>query len=680
MSESLDTTQIRNWRSIITLIVFVITNILVLWPQRIPIHPALWNLGWDALATCRVLPPRAKSNPRKPMTDATRSGQDGGAAEPGKGHYFPINFITAPLIADLFLLAILAIGRQEVHDGTVGSDHIAPIDIMAFFITLAYIAISLDASGLIRWAAFKVLQKAGHKGKLLYFYLYVFFFLLACAVGNDPVILSGTAFLAYMIRVSDNIEKPRAWLFTQFSVANIGSAILVSSNPTNLVLAGAFSIKFVDYTVNMIVPVMVTAVVLYPILQWIVYADPALIPSKIVLRELPESMRDWKAVNPNIPHAEHARGIIEKDMAEKERAELLMIEAIKNPFLDTWGAAFAAVIMAVTLVTILVLNAVTDTSRERPVFWVTTPAAFVLFCWDLTMGWLNREKTRAIAAEGRKNEAVREQQILEDKTSGAAAPSGVERSSSEKNEITPIPAAAHEHHAGRATPHDLVSDTEADEKVSARARAEPFVARESTPTTLWSLWEDLYRWLQETFPTVTAVVSMLPFALVPFALSMFVLVQGLSTKGWIAVFAYGWDHWVSKTGTVGAVGGMAFLSCILCNFAGTNIGTTILLARVVQAWVSIHSANGTSISQRTFWATVYSMALGVNYGAFSAAFSAALAGMLWRDILERKYIVVKSAEFARHNLPIISVAMAVGCAVLVGEVYVSRGTEAYVGS
>lgn len=71
------------------------------------------------------------------------------------------------------------------------------------------------------------------------------------------------------------------------------------------------------------------------------------------------------------------------------------------------------------------------------------------------------------------------------------------------------------------------------------------------------------------------------------------------------------------------------------------------------------------------------MALGVNYGAFSTAFSASLAGLLWRDILERKHIHVKRLEFARVNLPIIAIAMAVGCAVLVGEVYVIRGTGGY---
>jgi Na+/H+ antiporter NhaD/arsenite permease-like protein len=71
------------------------------------------------------------------------------------------------------------------------------------------------------------------------------------------------------------------------------------------------------------------------------------------------------------------------------------------------------------------------------------------------------------------------------------------------------------------------------------------------------------------------------------------------------------------------------------------------------------------------------MALGVNYGAYSTAFSASLAGLLWRDILARKYIYVRPLEFARVNLPIISVAMAVGCIVLVGEVYIFRDNSPY---
>lgn len=75
----------------------------------------------------------------------------------------------APLIADLFLLAILAIGRDEVKGGTLGAGNIHPLEIMVFFLTLAYIAISIDASGLIRYLAFKVLIWGGDNGRTLYF-------------------------------------------------------------------------------------------------------------------------------------------------------------------------------------------------------------------------------------------------------------------------------------------------------------------------------------------------------------------------------------------------------------------------------------------------------------------------------------------------------------------------------
>jgi hypothetical protein len=71
------------------------------------------------------------------------------------------------------------------------------------------------------------------------------------------------------------------------------------------------------------------------------------------------------------------------------------------------------------------------------------------------------------------------------------------------------------------------------------------------------------------------------------------------------------------------------------------------------------------------------MALGVNYGAFSTAFSASLAGLLWRDILRKKKIKVRPLAFATNNLPIISIAMAVGCATLIIQVYAKRSDEPY---
>ncbi|KAI1417310.1 hypothetical protein F5Y13DRAFT_152459 [Hypoxylon sp. FL1857] len=755
----LDTSIIQTWKSIVTLIVFVLTNIVVLFPFHIPLYIPRWlsNGVLDGLAALRVIGPR--QDPSQHASDSIngRTGEQNSETGYFVRLMFPLNFVTAPLIADLFLLAIVAIGRDEVYGGTIGSNHISPIDIMAFFITLAYIAISIDASGLIRYLAFKVLQKAGKFGHRLFFYLYAFFFCLGTLIGNDPIILSGTAFLAYMTRVSSNIIHPRAWIFAQFSVANIASAILVSSNPTNLVLAGAFNIRFVDYTVNMIVPVVVTAIVLFPFLLYFIFADESLIPLSIQMHELSEEAKARKPVNPNIPHARGNAEEEENDPENGEQSQQLSLEEIMNPFLDKGGAWFGGVIMIATLATLLAINAASQNTGEHPVFYVTLPAAFVMFCWDISFGWLHREETRKIARDGRREvERARAERLarqLEEMERAAL-------SEHQQSELQGGPAVAHPH-TPQAEPADATSqnksgmttsvdgrpdsgdedtiaaDTNTAEtsndgrsqeaRPSTSARSTLYEKQGSTRTdsfkplegvvsgvtlntglgertrasiervmdaekqahydvtihpeqgkaTLVSLLADGYKWSQETFPTATAVLNHLPFALVPFAFSMFVLVQALVTKGWVPVFAYGWDHWVNKTGTFGSVGGMAFLSVILCNFAGTNIGTTILLSRVIQAWQKIHEENGTPISSRNFWATVYSMALGVNYGAFSAAFSASLAGLLWRDILARKHIHIRRLDFFRVNLPIISIAMVVGCLVLVGEVYLTRSENPY---
>lgn len=526
-----------------------------------------------------------------------------------------MNFITAPLIADLFLLATLSIGRDEVYSGTVGSNNINPIDIMLFFLTLAYVAISIDASGLIRYLAFRVLKWGGKVGHRLFFYLYAFFFALGTFIGNDPIILSGTAFLAYMTRVSSNIQHPRAWIHTQFAVANVASAILVSSNPTNLVLSGAFNIKFIVYTANMIVPVVATAIVLFPCLLFIIFAHQHLIPLEITMHELSEEAKQRTPVNPNIPNA---RGT-DKDgegMTDEAEGKLLSLEEIMNPFIDRKGAAFGAVVMTATLVTVLAVNAASQETGEHPVFYVTLPAAFVMFCWDIALGWLNREETRKIARQGR---AARAERLMRQQEGEEGRPERqTEPDTSSREELGCSLNETNEDGTCRGVDSTFADMKEAIELAEVRSRSniegdvkktekdegdledpQPLQEaqgssgisrdaeagidieattngkreqttridgpREQEPKSLESLLEDLYRWCQETFPTATTVLSHLPFALVPFALCMFVLVEALVTKGWVPVFAYGWDHWVKKTGTVGAIGGMGFLSVILCN-------------------------------------------------------------------------------------------------------------------
>ena len=50
--------------------------------------------------------------------------------------------------------------------------------------------ISLDAAGLFRFLAFWVANKGGSSGKRLYLYFWIFFLLLAVAVGNVSSVFS----------------------------------------------------------------------------------------------------------------------------------------------------------------------------------------------------------------------------------------------------------------------------------------------------------------------------------------------------------------------------------------------------------------------------------------------------------------------------------------------------------
>ena len=107
------------------------------------------------------------------------------------------------MIAVLLLLATKAINGAVLRHGILGTDGIQPINIMALFISLvramylpsnsahdaswarqAYLSISLDATGLLRFFAFWVARKGGASGRKLHFYLYLFFLTSAAVVGN----------------------------------------------------------------------------------------------------------------------------------------------------------------------------------------------------------------------------------------------------------------------------------------------------------------------------------------------------------------------------------------------------------------------------------------------------------------------------------------------------------------
>jgi len=162
------------------------------------------------------------------------------------------------------------------------------------------------------------------------------------------------------------------------------------------------------------------------------------------------------------------------------------------------------------------------------------------------------------------------------------------------------------------------------------------------------------------FPTLYKSLPRLPFSLVPFAFSQFILIEGLAHQGWIKIFAT-WLLSATHSKIFPTIWLIGIIGVILCNVAGTNIGATILLTKVMRA---------ADLPPQTARAGAIALAVASNVGAVSFTFSASLAGLLWRSILKDKKVDISQRTFARWNLLPITVMTSVGLAVVSAEMAV----------
>jgi hypothetical protein len=174
-------------------------------------------------------------------------------------------------------------------------------------------------------------------------------------------------------------------------------------------------------------------------------------------------------------------------------------------------------------------------------------------------------------------------------------------------------------------------------------------------------FDSKYESLATHFPTFFTALPRLPFGLIPFVFSQFILIEGLSRQGWIDIFAT-WLIKATNGQIIPTTWLMGVLGVILCNVAGTNIGATILLTKVVHAAPDFPASSAR--------AAAIALAVASNIGAASFTFSASLAGLLWKSILGQKGINVRQSMFAFWNcLPLLAMT-GVGLAVVTAEMQV----------
>ncbi|KAF8516399.1 hypothetical protein JB92DRAFT_2810381 [Gautieria morchelliformis] len=542
-------------KSIATLVVFIISIIFVIQPVHVPVR--LPHLG------------RRK---------------------------IPVTLTTAPIVAIAILWASQCIDPAVIRSGIVGTQGVKPYNILILFFSLAYMAITLDVTGILQSAAYWVSNRGGADGWKLFFYFYVMLTLVSVVIGNDPVILSGTAFLVYYTRVVEELQ-PLPWLISEFAAANTASMVLFVGNPTNVVICEGFAVNNAAFTAYTIVPFLACNVACFIALA-VQYRSPKHLPRKITPTQLD----------------------------------------VRSVLLDPRSALIGSIWLGTCLAVCIVVS-----FFNVDVWMISLPFAVTKFIYDLAWDHYRYENNRPMLGRGQSDpeEKIPEESprpFSDDSRSSTQEPAP----NNKTKDIQQYPIPEHE------------------PSTSPLPSTSPFPPTSPFPTPSFQTR------VKARFPTFFKALPRLPFALVPFAFSQFILIEALAHQGWIDVFAT-WLVRATKLQIYPTIWVIGVLGVLLCNLSGTNIGATILLTKVVRAAdMPVHSLRAAAIA----------LAVASNIGAVSFTFSASLAGLLWKSILDQKKIQVKQWEFAKWNVLPLAAMTAVGLSAVSVEMAVLYGGKA----
>lgn len=156
-----------------------------------------------------------------------------------------IGFALAPALAVLLLLATTALSLETFKAGVVG-DVLQPWAIIVLFFSLSVVSVSLDVSGLLAYLSMQVVARTGRSGLRLFVAFFAISSVLTIVTSNDIVIMTLTPIVIYSC-ASMHLD-PRPHLFAEFFAANVWSSLLFSGNPTNILVAVANRINFLEFT------------------------------------------------------------------------------------------------------------------------------------------------------------------------------------------------------------------------------------------------------------------------------------------------------------------------------------------------------------------------------------------------------------------------------------------------
>ncbi len=493
-----------------------------------------------------------------------------------------IDLAIMPLISLSFLAATTTLNWKIFTAGIVGSSKsIVPYSVLLLFMSLSYLCVSLDKTGLFEYLAYWIIQKSKGRGHVLFISFGVFTSFLTVFTSNDIVILTLTPIICYMSHQSSNMN-PTPFVVSQFFLANVWSIALEIGNPTNIIVAEAFHLNFIRYSAWMFLPAVVAGITTFSMLYIIFFKQ---IPKQILTKdqrtvEEEAAMDDMEADTLSSSSTTTSNSTISATEANKEKRKVEKL---------------SAVVKALLLLLCLVVLAICSIFQV-PSWIICLVFAGITICYDFI-----RDLYRIIMKFVRKK---------------------------------------------------LLSS-----KVSNMKMIGHFI------------WKESY---------VFTTLKRMPWKIVPFALSMFIVVELLKEYGWITLFAkyitlftrlLAGDFNGSTISFVRQVFSSIFVTSTIgslaCNVLNNQPMTILYTTMLQDAYFEkfFEEAQNELLKQGTMLSLIISSNLGANITLIGA-----LAGIMWSNILQNNQIPMNYFKFLKYGLIITPIVISLSSLALSLEV------------
>ena len=135
-----------------------------------------------------------------------------------RGVTVQLQYYCVPVVAVLLMLACRSMTISDVGHGLLGNDQIKPYAIIVLFMSMAYIASSLDATGCFAWLALRITYASRGHGAVLFAFYYLLSALMTTFTSNDVCILTLTPIISYFARATG--VDPMPFQVAEFAAAN----------------------------------------------------------------------------------------------------------------------------------------------------------------------------------------------------------------------------------------------------------------------------------------------------------------------------------------------------------------------------------------------------------------------------------------------------------------------------